>query len=115
VEGLCDSTVQGNMTQKEYFASGTEPKENCDCHIKFSVCQESNANAGNYCPNEDVTTAVYLKAGTEGTEDAKAVVPENIGESCEVHKNFWNQWFEEPSKPEESEGGWWEKFFRNWF
>ena len=129
VEGLCDNTVQGNMTQKEYFASGTEPKANCDCHIKFSVCQESNAKAGNYCPNEDVTTAVYLKAGTEGTEDAKAVVPENIGESCEVHKNFWNQWFEklpveehnppihdvEPPMSEQEKHSWWEGIFSDWF
>ena len=134
VEGLCDNTVQGNMTQKEYFANGTEPNTSCDCHVKVSVCNSSNAEAGGYCPNENVTTGVYLTSATEGTEDAKAVVPENIGESCEVHKHFWNQWFEnessdeppmyeEPAEPEEPEDSWWENsndswwsdLFRGWF
>ena len=126
VEGLCDNTVQGNMTQKEYFANGTEPNTSCDCHVKVSVCNSSNAEAGVYCPNENVTTAIYLTSATEGTEDAKAVVPENIGESCEVHKHFWNQWFEnessdeppmyeEPAEPEEPEDSWWENSNDSWW
>ena len=127
IDGLCDNTVQGNLTQKEYFVSGTEPKTTCDCHVKLSVCQSSNAEAGNFCPNEDVVTGIYLKNGTEGTDDANYVLPGNIGESCDVHKYFWNQWFEnepieeeeppafdEPAEPEEEEHSWWDDIFRQW-
>ena len=130
IEGVCDNTMQGNMIQKEYFASGTEPQNVCDCHVKISVCQSSNAEAGNYCPDDEVTTGVYLKSGTEGTEDANYVLPGNIGEGCEVHQHFWNQWFEnEPSEdddkppvheekppaPEKEENSWWDDIFHNWF
>jgi penicillin-binding protein 1A len=49
VEGLCDVTVQGDMTQTEYFAPGTEPAEPCGCHVKMSYCRRSGEPAGNYC------------------------------------------------------------------
>lgn len=129
IEGVCDSTAQGNMVQKESFVSGTEPKMTCDCHVKINICQSSNAEAGSYCPDSDVTTTVYLKNGTEGTDDANYVLPGNVGESCDVHKYFWNQWFEnepeedykppiydeEPPVSEEEEHSWWDNIFRNWF
>lgn len=132
IEGLCSSTAQGNMTQKEYFVGGTEPKTICDCHVKISVCKSSNAEAGKYCPDSEVVTTVYLKSGTKGTDDANYVISENIGESCSVHKHFWNQWFEnepteeypdeeeppmfeKPSEPAEPGYSWWDDWMREWF
>lgn len=125
LEDVCEDTLQGNMTQKEYFVSGTEPKTFCDCHVKLTICEESNRKAGIYCPSEAKTASVYLKSGTKGTEDVQYVVPENAEESCTVHKAFWDKWFDDESesdesweKPQESEKqreNWWGNFFYNWF
>lgn len=121
VEGLCEDTLQGNMAQKEYFVTGTEPKISCDCHVKMTVCEDSNAEAGIYCPSDSKSTKVYLKSGTAETEDAQYVAPENVSESCSVHKTFWDGWFDEkpeedkPQENERPEENWWEDFFGNWF
>ena len=118
VDGMCDDTLQGNMSRKEYFVSGTEPKTSCDCHVELTICKESNQKAGIYCPGDAKETAVYLKTGTEGTEDAQYVMPENAEESCTVHKAFWDGWFEKEPKEElneDSEENWWGDFFHRWF
>ena len=124
IEGMCESTLQGSMVQKEYFVAGTEPKVFCDCHVKMTICEESNRKAGIYCPGDSKTTGVYLKSGTEGTEDAEYVIPENADESCSVHKAFWDDWFDErehDTKKEElpkqdvTKENWWEDMFRDWF
>lgn len=135
VEDLCDSTVSGDMTAKEYYIIGTEPVQKCDCHISVTLCGESGAIAGKYCSDDVVETQVYLKTATEGTQDVQYVLPEDFEESCTVHKYFWNQWFEKdtpsdsgpsnkdsfdekPSdntkpdnRPSNSFGGWFNGFF----
>ena len=36
VYGLCDRALDGNDIKTEYFARGTQPKESCDCHLKYT-------------------------------------------------------------------------------
>ena len=36
VNGLCDRALDGNDIKTEYFARGTQPKESCDCHVKYT-------------------------------------------------------------------------------
>lgn len=94
VEDLCDSTVQGDMTCTEHFAAGTEPTAQCTCHTAVTVCSASGQLAGTWCPSDERTTTVYLVSGTAGTADESAVQPgDAAGETCQVHTNWWNQFF----------------------
>lgn len=36
VYGLCDRALDGNDIKTEYFARGTQSKESCDCHVKYT-------------------------------------------------------------------------------
>lgn len=114
IAGICDISLQGNMTQYEYFASGTEPTGKCNCHVSVTICNETGHAAGNYCP--DTQENVYLYEGTEGTEDAAYVVPAGIGTTCEEHTNIIDKWFgDDDSEIEEESGDGWESFFPwNW-
>lgn len=117
VEGICEDTLQGNMTRKEYFVSGTEPKTFCDCHVKLTICEESNHKAGIYCPGDSKVTGVYLKNGTEGTEDADCVAPQVTDEGCTVHKSLWDRWTddkkdEEVQQKPDGEKNWFDEFLQ---
>ncbi|HCT92040.1 MAG TPA: glycosyl transferase, partial [Lachnospiraceae bacterium] len=94
VEGLCDHTLQGDMSYEETYIPGTEPKEFCDCHEQVQVCTVSGKKAGIFCPMTGVQWQTYLKAGTAGTADEAAVIPEGLMESsCTVHGKWWNGLF----------------------
>ena len=80
VQGMCDSTVQGDMTYTETFLSGTAPKHNCDCHTRTTVCLDSGLLANSACPRTQ--SRVLMWDGTRGTEDAAAVVPDGV---CKRH------------------------------
>lgn len=82
-EGLCDNTLQGNMTQREYFRKGEKPSRECDCHVEVTICKDSNMLVGSYCPSDSKVKNVYLLSGTSGTEDAQYVIPENLKKSLE--------------------------------
>lgn len=121
-DGLCDDTVQGNMTQKEYYVKGTQPKLACDCHVRISICEESEMAAGIYCPNRTTEDGVYLKTASAETEDSWYVVPENTEETCDVHVHFWDQWFGNDSNDEKEEqeepetnSNWWDELFTEIF
>lgn len=120
MEGLCGDTVQGDMTRTEYYTPGTEPGESCDCHVEVAICRSSGQAAGPYCPARETDKVVYLTTGTAGTADEGAVAPETAGETCQVHRNWWNWLFPEgpeadpapetgTEKPERP-GGFWDWF-----
>lgn len=91
VEGLCDSTVQGDVTYTETYISGTQPTESCTCHVAVTLCASSGQVAGAYCSRSGTTVEVYLAEGTVGTADEDAVLPENLANaSCSVHSNWWD-------------------------
>ena len=93
VEGLCDETVQGDMTRTEYFAKGTEPHAVCSCHVAVNVCTSHWEKAGRYCPESSVVTRVYLKEAAAGTADEQYVIPESLTEgTCSEHTSIWNYW-----------------------
>ena len=122
VKGMCEDTVQGNMTKAEYFAEGTEPAVKCDCHVTVSVCDENGLKANSYCPQTDKT---YLKEAPEGTVDCEYVLPETLEETCTEHKYFWDSWFDnkqedehenyENDYQEEQDNHWWNGNFFPWF
>ena len=87
VDGLCNHTIQGDMTHMEIFSPGFAPVEYCDCHTTLRLCAESGELAGEECP--EIYTQVYLKTGTPGTFDADAVVP--ALETCTIHQS-WLDW-----------------------
>ena len=93
VDGVCDDTLQGDMTRTEYFAPGTEPAEDCDIHEKVSICTASGQIATQYCPSTE--ERVYLKQGTDGTEDEAYVMPTGLGK-CTLHTkpaHWWDNLF----------------------
>lgn len=90
VENLCNETIQGNMAKEEYYVSGTEPTEVCDCHEILVLCEASGMTPGKYCPNNAKLTTAYLKTATAGTEDMAYVLPKTTGSSCDVHTNLWD-------------------------
>lgn len=122
VKGLCDDTVQGNMTKREYFVEGTEPIAACDCHVMISICEDTGLKANSFCPKLKQT---YLKESPEGTVDCEYVLPKTVEKTCTEHKYFWDSWFD--SKPEdehedyendyqeEQENHWWNGGFFPWF
>ena len=92
--GLCDSTVQGNMTTTEYYRSGTAPSERCDCHTKITICRDSGQKAGFYCPQTSREVRVYLNTAAPGTEDEPYGLPAGLEtSSCPVHVSFWDKLF----------------------
>jgi penicillin-binding protein 1A len=127
VDGLCDNTVQGDMTYTEKFASDTVPTESCTCHTAVEICSSSGQRASIYCPETE--TKVYLGSGTAGTADADYVLPTELEEdTCSVHQHWWN-WFlpgdgdastaEDPGQEDprqntpERNDNWW-NWFNNW-
>lgn len=102
VQGLCSNTVQGNMAAEEYYAQGSAPKKYCDCHEAVRVCTVSGKRAGDYCPDEDVVTEVYLKEGSKGTADERYILSDILGSSvCDKHKSWWDRWFDKAGEEEE--------------
>lgn len=124
VAGMCEDTVQGNVTRMEYYEQGTEPTEACICHVEVSYCEQSGQVAGPYCTLSGIEHKVYLVEGTDGTADAEAVIPE-AEETCQMHQNWWNMLFPEGQeqgdfneenstehpKPGNGRNDWWS----NWF
>ncbi|MEI3245520.1 MAG: PBP1A family penicillin-binding protein [Lachnospiraceae bacterium] len=102
VDGLCDDTVQGNMTRTEYYEAGTAPTKDCDCHDTVRICTVSGEKAGEYCPEDTIQTKVYLKEASKDTADMAYVVPEKLKTgSCTEHKSWWDRWFGNGENPED--------------
>jgi len=109
ISGLCDETLQGDVTAEEYFAPGTAPTESCDCHVRMSLCHTSGLLASAWCPVNEIETAVYLREGTAGTADESAVAPE-ADALCDEHHSRWDWLFpdeEQPYEPERPRRDWW--------
>ncbi len=87
IDGLCDDTVQGDMTRTEYFIQGTQPVTECNCHIRVVT---SDPNEKGFFAEKQ--TAVYLTSASEGTTDVKYVRPEG---SEEYTENWFENWIRE--------------------
>lgn len=63
VDGLC--TLDGS-SHTEYFTTGTEPTEVCDCHVVGTVCAGTGLRAGDTCPFQAQGVFVVSPEGEEG-------------------------------------------------
>ena len=105
VHGLCNDTMQGDMTVTEWFVPGTEPTESCDCHVRLSVCEESGKIAGKWCPIGARETGIYLTHGTAGTEDAEYSAEDFLGTACDTHthvQDIFSDFFGKDGEKDES-------------
>lgn len=59
VYGLCDRALDGNDIKIEYFARGTQPKESCDCHVKYTF-SNSTGNMAETGASASTNDKVYL-------------------------------------------------------
>ncbi len=87
IEGLCDKAQGGDCVATEYFVRGTQPQENCDCHIKYTLCKTSGKPAKETCPEENIQEKVFLiKKETGDTKDTPYVLPKDLpGMLCDKH------------------------------
>lgn len=92
IRDLCEEAVGGSCTRKEHFSKDSLPTENCDCHIRHSICRVSGQLAGDRCPSDQVYSAVYLQKketdnnSSQNTADDRLMVPASvIGSVCTVH------------------------------
>ena len=81
IDGLCSRALGGSCTAQEMFAAGTQPTEQCSCHLSVKVCAESGKFASERCPvTEDV---VYLiKQETDRTGDTANLLPSGEDTVC---------------------------------
>lgn len=59
VYGLCDRALDGNDIKTEYFARGTQPRESCDCHVKYTF-SNSTGNMAETGASASTNDKVYL-------------------------------------------------------
>lgn len=97
IDGVCDAEGSNSIVYEEYFAEGTAPTEYCNCHVKVSVCTESEELAGDYCPDDLIEERVYmlldpsLLSNAENgdaftTYDELFLMPAGLADSlCTVH------------------------------
>lgn len=100
VDGVCDSDPRGSRVGTEYFASGTQPTEYCDHHIRATICSDSGQYAGSYCPTTSYVTGIYIIGGTQGTEDSPYLLTEDaLANTCTYHNEGNSTYHEMPSVP----------------
>ena len=88
VDGLCNESAGGDASYDELFIEGTQPRESCSCHVKYSVCSETHMISNTYC--KDAQTVVYLKTADAETTDYPYCVEANmVEEKCNVHTFSW--------------------------
>lgn len=102
IDGLCDQTMQGNMTAEEYYAPGTEPKGCCDCHIRITLCSDSRMRSGSYCPESSRYDCIFLKRAAAGTADEDYTASWLSDSTCSVHTSSWKKFLDKLKKPAES-------------
>lgn len=95
VEGLCDADPRGSQVITEYFSSDNLPTEECDTHVKVTICNDSGDIASVGCTN--ISTRIYIKKsssnslsgsddGAYSTFDAEyAITDEKLSKLCALH------------------------------
>lgn len=78
VYGLCDRALDGNDIKTEYFARGTQPKESCDCHVKYTF-SNSTGNMAETGASASTNDKVYLNKDESTykaqTKDTSYLIP----------------------------------------
>lgn len=64
---LCSQDPRGSTIRTEMFIAGTEPKDECDTHVKVKVCEAHTDEYGRpylaslYCPPSSTSEKVFVK------------------------------------------------------
>lgn len=78
VYGLCDRALDGNDIKTEYFARGTQPKESCDCHVKYTF-SNSTGHMAETGASASTNDKVYLNKDESTykaqTKDTPYIIP----------------------------------------
>lgn len=81
VPGLCDEALDGNDIKTEYFAKGTQPKERCDCHVKYTF-SKATGELLNGDSSSLADVKIYLKKDessyNEQTKDTPYLIPDQL-------------------------------------
>ena len=96
VEGLCDSDPRGSCIITEYFAADNQPTEQCDTHVKVTICNDSGDVANTGCTN--VTTKILTKKPSSdslgssesgySTRDAEySITEDKLTKLCSLHQS----------------------------
>ncbi len=90
VPGLCDQYSGSDCVAEEIFAKGSVPYQTCTCHVKVTICTESQCLASASCPS--VISKIFLdKTETElskshgGTQDTPHIRPTESYQVCPIH------------------------------
>ena len=98
---VCSNDPRGSMLITEFFAEGTVPTEYCDHHISVEVCSVSGLLATKWCPEDALTTRVFMTGCEPGSADSEYAYSE-LGK-CDVHsKNTVEEEEEELEEEEEN-------------
>lgn len=111
---LCSQDYRGAGTVSMEVQESGIPKESCTCHVEVKVCTNPDTGevyvAGEYCPEDTVSTRVMLKGreflGEPGSyilaedSDAHLTYLESKG-PCPIHDEFY---VPDPMLPGEGEG-----------
>lgn len=82
LDDTCENDPRGTAVYNEYFVQGTEPKEQCDRHIKAEVCTDSGKLAGPYCVNRQSKVFLMIDEKEGSSDDTQYDLP---GECAETH------------------------------
>lgn len=101
VEGLCDQDPRGSQLTTEYFSKDNNPTEQCDVHIKVTICDDTGEIASANCPHK--TTKIMIKkaeivsnpSGEDETtyttwDQEYSITEEQLSKVCSVHKGSGN-------------------------
>lgn len=94
VAGLCDEDPRGSQVITEYFSADNVPTEECDTHVKVTICNDSGDVASAGCTN--TSTRVYIKKSSSGTasdeessysayDSSYAITDEKLSRLCSLH------------------------------
>lgn len=96
VEGLCDQDPRGSQLTTEYFSKDNNPTEQCDVHIKVTICDDTGEIASANCPHK--TTKIMIKkaeivsnpSGEDETtyttwDQEYSITEEQLSKVCSVH------------------------------
>ena len=102
LDGACRNDPRGSQVTSEYFASGTVPRKGCDRHVVLSICKESGALAGEYCPKDQVTKKVCSEGVSPGSADYSYSASASVKGKCTIHDE---NYVPEKSESEKSDEG----------
>lgn len=86
VDEICDNVQGKSYVRMEYYSIGTQPMENCDCHMCYSICKASEKMSGENCPKSDVYTKVFKINASDAQTTSNADLTDSFPkEICDIH------------------------------